>query len=59
VRKSRILEPVGCFRSFYERPTYSVVPSNAIWRDPVRADVAAILHKNEGGNGGRTSISRR
>jgi len=48
-----------CFRSFYERPTYSVVPSNAIWRDPVRADVAAILHKNEGGNGGRTSISRR
>src|SRR6202049_3893643 len=30
-----------------ERPTYSVVPSNAIWRDPVRADVAAILRKDE------------
>jgi hypothetical protein len=23
----------------YERPTYSVVPSNAIWRDPERADI--------------------
>jgi hypothetical protein len=31
----------------YERPTYSVVPSNAIWRDPARADVAEILRKNE------------
>ena len=34
----------------YERPTYSIVPSNAIWRDPARADVAAILRKNEQGN---------
>src|SRR5438477_10136434 len=34
----------------YERPTYSVVPSNAIWRDPERADIAAILRKNEEGN---------
>src|SRR3984893_18308739 len=34
----------------YERPTYSVVPSNAIWRDPARQDVVAILRKNEGGN---------
>ena len=25
----------------YERPTYSVVPSNAVWRDPARADIAA------------------
>src|SRR5438270_8610615 len=31
----------------YERPTYSVVPSNALWRDPARADVAAILRKND------------
>src|SRR3954451_11319175 len=23
----------------YERPTYSIVPSNAVWRDPARADV--------------------
>src|SRR6202000_2132804 len=34
----------------YERPSYSVVPSNAIWRDPARADVAAILRKNEEDN---------
>jgi len=24
----------------YERPTYAVVPSNAVWRDPARADLA-------------------
>src|SRR5205807_8906251 len=30
----------------YERPSYSVVPSNALWRDPARTDVAAILRKN-------------
>ena len=33
-----------------ERPSYSVVPSNAIWRDPQRANVAAILRKYEQGN---------
>jgi hypothetical protein len=27
----------------YERSTYSVVSSNAIWRDPARADLAKIL----------------
>ena len=27
----------------YERSTHSVVPSNAIWRDPAHADSAAIL----------------
>jgi len=26
-----------------ERPSYSVVPSNALWRDPARADLAQIL----------------
>src|SRR3954471_14485411 len=31
----------------YERPTYSVVPSNAVWRDPAKKDVAAILRRNE------------
>src|SRR5437588_2319125 len=30
----------------YERPTYSVVPSNARWPDPAREDVAAILREN-------------
>src|SRR6202051_2210354 len=34
----------------YERPTYSVVPSNALWRDPARADMAAILRKKEADN---------
>ena len=31
----------------YERPTYSVVPSHAVWRDPARADVAELLRQNE------------
>ena len=34
----------------YERPTYSVVPSNVLWRDPARADVSEILRKNEEDN---------
>lgn len=36
--------------TIYERPTYSVVSSNALWRDPARADQAAILRKNEEDN---------
>src|SRR5579871_1481675 len=31
----------------FERPSYSVVPSNAIWRDPARADLAASLRQYE------------
>src|SRR5271154_5677864 len=34
----------------YERPSYSVVPSNAVWRDPARGEVAVILRQNEGRN---------
>src|SRR3979490_2179449 len=34
----------------HERPSYSVVPSNAVWRDPERADIAAILRQNEQGS---------
>ena len=34
----------------YERPTWSVVPSNAIWRDPARADIVSTLRKNEADN---------
>src|SRR5882762_2665534 len=34
----------------YEQPSYSVVPSNAVWRDPQRADIAAILRQNEQGS---------
>ncbi|MBM3561429.1 MAG: hypothetical protein FJX53_16460, partial [Alphaproteobacteria bacterium] len=36
--------------TIYERPTYSVVPSNAIWRDPSRADVQQLLRKSEEDN---------
>jgi hypothetical protein len=36
--------------TIYERPTYSVVSSNAIWSDPEYADVAAILRQSEQGN---------
>src|SRR5690606_27281651 len=31
----------------YERPSYSVVPSNAIWRDASRPEVVALLRQNE------------
>ena len=34
----------------HDRPSYSVVPSNALWRDPSRADLANILRKNEEDN---------
>src|ERR1700675_2342436 len=33
----------------YERPTYSVVPSHAVWQAPAPAAIAAPLRKNEGG----------
>jgi hypothetical protein len=33
----------------FERSTYVVVPSNALWRDPARAEVAEILRKSEKG----------
>src|SRR2546430_11647525 len=42
----------------YERSSYSVVPSNAIWRDPERADIAAILRQNEQGSRRRNQIGR-
>src|SRR3954451_12785067 len=29
----------------YERPPYSVVPPNAVWRHRARADIAAMLRK--------------
>jgi hypothetical protein len=33
--------------TIHERPTYSIVPSNALWRDPARAHMAEILRRNE------------
>jgi hypothetical protein len=37
----------------HERPTYSIVTSNAVWRDPARADLRDVLLKNERDNGKR------
>jgi hypothetical protein len=39
--------------TIYERSTYSVVSSNAIWRDPARAGDAEFLRKSEKNNGRR------
>jgi hypothetical protein len=36
--------------TIYERPTYSVVPSHSLWRDPAQAAVAEILRRNETDN---------
>src|SRR5690242_7761853 len=36
----------------HERPTYSIVPSNAVWHDPARGEMAAILRQNEKVNRG-------
>jgi hypothetical protein len=33
--------------SVYEQPSYSIVSSNALWRDPARADLAKALRKEE------------
>src|SRR6187455_3107606 len=47
-RTNAVKAPEGGFAlplpyTVYERHTYSVVPSNAIWRDPSRPEVAALL----------------
>lgn len=34
----------------FERPSYSVVPSNALWHDPARVEVAKVLRQNEEDN---------
>jgi len=36
--------------SVYERPTYSVVRSNALWHDPAQQERAELLRKNEENN---------
>ncbi|MPY75990.1 MAG: hypothetical protein GEU87_17235 [Alphaproteobacteria bacterium] len=55
IRENDIQAPEGGLAlplpyTIYERQTYSVVPSNALWRDPARADIARILRKNEADN---------
>jgi hypothetical protein len=54
-RNDPVKAPEGGFAlplpyTVYERHTYSVVPSNAIWRDPARPEVAALLRQNEQNN---------
>lgn len=39
--------------AIYDQPTYSIVPSNALWRDPVRRTDAEAMRKEE------TDIKRR
>lgn len=58
IRASGMTAPAGGLAlplpyTVYERPTYSIVPSNAVWRDPARADVTPILRQNEKDNGRR------
>jgi hypothetical protein len=33
--------------TIHERPTYAIVPSHAVWRDPAREGLRDILRKNE------------
>ena len=40
--------------TIHEEPTYSIVTSNAIWRDPSRKEEATLLRKDEDNNGERT-----
>jgi len=34
----------------YDRPSFSIVPSNAVWHDPTRSEMAGILRRNEEDN---------
>jgi hypothetical protein len=55
IRANGITAPAGGLAvplpyTVYERPSYTVVPSNALWRDPSRTDVAEVLRKYREGN---------
>jgi hypothetical protein len=55
IRASGIKAPEGGLAlplpyTVYERPTYSVVPSNSLWKDPARARLAEVLGRNEKDN---------
>jgi hypothetical protein len=55
IRENNIEAPEGGVAlplayTIYERPSYSIVPSNALWHDPAHADIANILRKNEENN---------
>ena len=36
--------------TIFEQPTYSIVPSNSLWKDPLRSTEAELLRDNEDGN---------
>lgn len=55
IRASGLTAPEGGLAlplpyTIYERPTYSIVSSNAVWRDPAFAEVKETLRKNEKDN---------
>jgi hypothetical protein len=58
IRENNIEAPEGGLAlplryTVYEHPTYSIVPSNALWRNPARATEAELLRKAEQDNGRR------
>ncbi len=58
IRENNVEAPEGGLAlplryTVYERPSYSIVPSNSIWRDPARAETATLLRKAEEGNNRR------
>src|ERR1700730_3382812 len=59
IREKNIKAPEGAVAvplhyTIYERPSYSVVSSNALWRDPARAAQAKALREVEQQIGGRS-----
>ena len=59
IREKNIKAPEGgvavpLHYTIYERPSYSVVSSNAVWRDPARAAQAKALREVEQQIGGRS-----
>ena len=52
IRAKNIVAPEGGIAvplryTVFEQPSYSIVSSNALWRDPARADLAKALRKEE------------
>jgi hypothetical protein len=52
IRANNIVAPEGGLAlplpyTVFEQPTYSIVPSNRLWRDPARREEAKLLKKSE------------
>ncbi len=59
IRKTNMVAPEGGIvvplrYTIHEEPTYSIVSSNALWRDPSRQNEAVKIRKNERDNGRRS-----